>query len=232
MGSIGLAIAIFFIVVFVVIAFVLGAVYKLGDRLARLRLEEVSSAVDGADKIISASESLHQWAQEHEFHFVGYFKETGFGSLLAGWQFRERPTFFCYYLMKDTRSLDFVTVFANEVGLTTGSADGGQLIPRRPGSYCQTFSQLSIDDLWARHVDMENYLIDEGGAELVRLDVSFKEKLAESMREEIGFLRQIRLWPLRAIYWYFTRRKARHNLSIQEQHKRGMIRLPKERSEK
>jgi len=38
----------------------------------------------------------------------------------------------------------------------------------------------------------------------------------------------VRLWQLRQFWWYFTRRKQWHELSIREQHERGMIQLPKE----
>jgi hypothetical protein len=202
----------------------------LGKKLAGMRIEEAGSALDGGTPIMTASEVPQRWAEENGFHFVGYYRETDFGSYIAAWKYAERPTFFCHYLIpnQEKPGYDFVTVFADDIGLTTSSSDGGQLFPPRRGSYKQSFSSVSLDGLWGRHLESEEFLMDEGGAELVPQDVKFKEAFADSMRKQTEALYAMRLWQLRLWWWYFTRRKQWHELLIPEQYERGMIRLPKE----
>jgi len=102
------------------------------------------------------------------------------------------------------------------------------LFPKPPGSYVQTFSNLSLDDRWYKHIEMENYLLDEGQAQLVEVDKPFEKCIVDATRRQMKFIRSLPLWPLRGTYWYFVRRRFWHNKLIKEQHEKGMIKLPNE----
>lgn len=174
----------------------------------------------------------NQWAQNNDFSFVGNFtmKTASMTTSVSAWQHCDRPTFFCKYVVKikniSQQASDFVTKFANDILLTTASTSDANFFPRYPEAYLQSFSKLSLDERWYRHVEMENYLIDTGGAELIQMDVSFEKELFDAAQKQIKYVRTIALWPFRGVYWYFIRKHLWHNKSIKTQHEKGVIRFP------
>ncbi len=177
-----------------------------------------------------------QWAQANSFGFVGNFAmKVGIAdSSMAIWRRSDRPTFFCRYLVqagnKKQTSFDFVTMFEDEIMLTTNDKADSQMMPQPPGYYSQSFSPVNQDEQWNQHLQMENYLMDTGGATLVQNDKPFEECFVDAIRRQVNFISSISLWPLRGIYWFYVRRQMWHNQSIQAQHDKGMIRLPNELS--
>jgi len=178
------------------------------------------------DQRIEATLAAREWAQQNEFIFVGYylFQTNVF---IAAWQRQDRPTFFCYYLVQHKTLSDMVTIFDDEIGLTTGSRADTHFFPRSDNMYMQSFSRLGFDGFWDRHVATENYLIDHG-ADLVEQELDFETCIVQAVRQQMQFVRKIPLWPLRGLWWFLVRRFRWHNLTIRQQHERGWIRLPKE----
>ena len=125
-------------------------------------------------------------------------------------------------------SFDFVTMFDNEIMLTTNDKSDSQMLPAAPCHYLQSFSLASLDEQWNRHLQTENYLMDVGGALLVQNDRPFEDCFIDAIKKQIAFVRSLSLWPLRGTYWFFIRRKRLHNLSIQAQHDSGWVMLPNE----
>lgn len=175
-----------------------------------------------------------QWARENDFAFVGNFSmKVGISEAsMMIWRRSDRPTFFCRYIVqagtKTQTSFDFVTMFENEIMLTTNNKADSQMLPPAPGHYLQSFSTVSLDEQWNQHLQMENYLMDVGGALLVQNDRPFEDCFVDTIRKQVEFVRSLSLWPLRGTYWFFIRRKLRHNLSIQAQHDKSLITLPNE----
>lgn len=200
--------------------------------VAQVRLMTEAVLEPAADE--DEPEHLRQWAADNDFNFIGNFtmKIGSSNALISVWRHSERPTFLCQYLVRSGRTvnkaLDMVTLFDSDIMLTTASKSDGQLLPIPAGSYYQTFSNISPDDQWNKHVEMENFLMDDGGARLVQLDVTFEESFISAIRRQMQHIRSILLWPCRAPYWYFVRRNLRHNKSIRLQHQKGMIKLPNE----
>ncbi len=175
-----------------------------------------------------------QWAGGNDFAFVGNFSmKIGISDAsMTIWRCPDRPTFFCRYIVQAgtnvRTSFDFVTMFENEIMLTTNDKADSQLLPSAPGHYLQSFSGLSLDGQWNQHLQMENYLMDVGGALLVQNDRPFEDCFVDTIRKQVEFVRSLSFWPLRGTYWFFIRRRLRHNLSIQTQHDKGLIMLPNE----
>lgn len=175
-----------------------------------------------------------QWAEENDFTFVGNFAmKVGIADTSMGiWRRSDRPTFFCRYLVqagsKEQTSFDFVTMFEDDIILTTNDKSNSQMLPQPPGYYSQSFSPVSLEEQWNQHLQMENYLMDIGSAILVQNDKPFEDCFIDTIRKQVEFVRSISLWPLRGIYWFYVRRKLWHNLSIQAQHDKGLIVLPSE----
>ncbi|MHC4757024.1 MAG: hypothetical protein ACYTE8_00045 [Planctomycetota bacterium] len=171
-------------------------------------------------------EDSHSWAVSNGFEFTGNFR---FGVVyISGWEHARRPSFFCEYRIQEKSFFDMVTIFANDTGLTTASSKDGQLSPKPPGAYHQTFSGLSLEQLWEKHVEAENDLVEKGGAALPDVMLSFEDEITGSVHKQFEYHKSISLYHFRVPWWYFFRRGRRHNKSIQKQHELGIIRLPNE----
>jgi len=171
-----------------------------------------------------------RWAQANGFSFVGsYMIRSCYmaGITIFAWQRTDGSSFLCQYGIANA-ACDFVTKFASDVSLTTGSTRDGHFFPRRPGAYLQSFSKIDLNEQWARHIKMENYLIDGRGVELVAPDVQFEDYFIDFIHRQMEFVMSIPLWFLRGVYWFFVRRYLYHNKTIKEQYEKGMIRLLKE----
>ena len=178
------------------------------------------------DRRIELTLEARQWAQQNGFVFKGYymFQSTAF---IAAWQREDRPMFFCFYVVQHKTLSDLITIFDGDIGLTTGSRSDSHFFPRSEKSYMQSFSRCGFDGFWDRHVAAENYLIDHG-ADLVEQELDFTACLVEAVGKQMQFVRQIPLWPLRGLWWFAVRKFRWHNLTIQQQREKNMIRLPDE----
>ena len=165
------------------------------------------------------------WAQRNDFEHVGYFKLSTY--FFSAWQHTQRPTFLCHYVLPKN-AIEFITVFDDNITFSTVSNASWHDSPQFPGYYVQTFSQKEPQPLWHQHIQMENYLMDVGKAELVHLDLTCQDCLNYYLGKQTSFIRSIPLWPIRALYWAFVRKNKWHNKSIKTQHELGMIRLPSE----
>lgn len=219
-GQIALAIAGIILVVALV-------TYIQVRSMSNPKLRPYTASGNRGDSRIEATRVAREWAQQNDFKFMGYYLFQA-NVFIAAWQREDRPMFFCYYLAQNKKLSDLVTLFGNEVSLTTGSSMDGQFFPLPENKYMQSFSRLHFDDLWDRHVAMENYLIDEGGAELVELDLDFQESILKAIQDQMKYVRSIPLWPLRGLWWFAVRRFRWHNLTIRQQREKDWIRLPKE----
>ena len=164
------------------------------------------------------------WAADQGFDRVGCYT-TG-AAFIGAWRHSEKPRFFCVYLMQGRCAFDLVTIFSDRVSVTTGSSRDGQLYPRRPGSYLQTFSMDEVESLWPLHLEAEDYLTRHGGIRMEPLRATFEDVFVDACRKELAHARTYFLWQLRVWYWFVVRRLRRHGLSIQRQHESGLIEVP------
>jgi hypothetical protein len=181
---------------------------------------------------------LDAWAEPQGFEMVGsYTMDMGsIHTFIVAWQHRERPTFFTVYYVFSSQAAktttrptyEFVTTFSRDVSLTTGVTSQTPFFPRPPGDYARTFSGTARDDVWACHHASEDYLVRTAGVRIGPLDCRFEDCFHEALRKQVAFVRRIPLWPLRAPFWYFIRRRRFRNMSIEEQRRAGWIRMPHE----
>ena len=168
----------------------------------------------------------HIWAAGSGFEFVGNFRH---GSVyIAGWEHTKRPSFFCEYRIQQKMFYDMVTTFADEMSLTTGSTKEGNLTPKPPGHYHQTFSNLSLEQLWEKHVEAENYLVEKAGVKPPDVVLTFEDEITTAVQKELAYHKTIPLYHFRVPWWYFVRRNRLHNKTIRQQHESGIITLPNE----
>ncbi|MCF7954238.1 MAG: hypothetical protein K9M75_00405 [Phycisphaerae bacterium] len=192
---------------------------------------KLSLAKDGQQQ---PPEDLQRWSQANNFEYEGCYKtRIGMSHMtIYAWKHDERPSFVCQYDIKENKKVktnyDFVTIFADDVGLTTGADSSSQTLPKPPGEYMQSFSDMTFDDRLEMHVYSENFLINSGGAILLEREFSFEEEFVNAARRDARFVCKLWFWPLRWPYWHAVRKVKLHNLSIEDQHLEGMIKLPKD----
>ena len=180
----------------------------LGDEEARQCLTDVIS--QGAVEV--------QWAAAHDFQPTGAYRVINLpGSLkLVAWTQAETPTYLCVYVILDTRTeIDFVTACGDKI-LTSGTTKDGHLLPTAPGSWMQSFSPSSASELWSRHEEAIKYLSEVADFQPGQFTPDLPNDFARAMRRHSEYIRSLPLWPLRMPYWYFVRRKIRHNKSIRQ----------------
>ncbi|MHC4524604.1 MAG: hypothetical protein ACYSU8_03580 [Planctomycetota bacterium] len=187
---------------------------------------------------------INQWAASHGFHYMNTFlmQITNTRTFVAVWQHPHDPTFFAAYICQGTGGnssdqsnvvtqktvFDFITYFDKGYSLTTGSTSDGNLFPLQQNIYHQTLDFADWDDHYQKHTQAVTYLKNIGG---IRLDVLTKpvdQYILEAVHSCTKHVRSLFLWPLRGAYWYFIRRRLWHNLTIQQQHEKGKIKLPNE----
>ncbi|MHC4757025.1 MAG: hypothetical protein ACYTE8_00050 [Planctomycetota bacterium] len=172
------------------------------------------------------SEDAQAWAVSNGFEFVGNYRIQSI--YFSGWEHTKRPTFFYEYKVQFKKFYALVTIFSNHIKLTTGNSKNDQLDPKQDRDYVQSFTKMSFEHRWEKHVESENYLIEKGGVKLPDILFSFEEYLGEMLDKELENHRRFRFYHFRVLWWYFFRRGRRHNKSIQKQHELGITRLPNE----
>lgn len=154
------------------------------------------------------------------FEWVGAFVLRGWTASppIAAWAHPAGRLYLCVYLLPNgTSHLDFVTILGDQLGVTTGTSRDGQLLPQRPGSYIQTFSDLTVPQLYTRHLQAEQYLSQRLGVAPDPRRIDFAVELLSAVRQQMSHVRSLALWPLRMPWWYFVRRHRLHERSVIEQ---------------
>lgn len=231
--GIGLLFMSFFIEVLLILLCIGAFVFILVSILTHTNINNLLKAKLYSSDLIIPKETA-EWASTNGFEYIGSYVMHFVSSQADMWAWRrkDRPTFFCRYMVKVGNitkiAYDIVTEFDGDTGLTTGCTKDANFMPR-PLNFCfQNFPGSTLDNLWYKHIEAENYLMDFGKAELKTEEVAFERTLTEGATKHVRYVKTLPLWPLRGPYWYFIRRYLWHNKSIKEQHEKGMIKLPNE----
>jgi hypothetical protein len=225
MGSL-LALLVFGVFVFMLVSFL---TYTNINNLLKAQLTS-------SDLIIP--QETAEWASANSFEYIKSFVMRFHSSQadIWAWRRKDRPTFFCRYMVKvgNTTKVayDIVTEFAGNIGLTTGCTKDANFMPRPPNFYFQNFPGTMLNDLWYKHIEAENYLMDFGKTELKAERLEFEQSIMQGTIEHVRYIKTLSLWPFRGPYWYFVRWYLWHNKSIKEQYEKGMIKLPNEFTER
>jgi hypothetical protein len=205
-------------------------------RVPVVRLEREQDEV--AARTLGSAGEVRDWAESAGFALLGQYRVMvgSRSQTMMVWQHENRPTFL--YMLptgpapadgtKRPYSYAFATKFEEETGLSTCSSRTGHWILRPGGGYVQTFSVLSIDELWQRHQVGEAYVMKQAGVGMKPLTKAFEERYTESYQRELDYVCSLRFGRFRVPWQRWTRSRRRHDLTIEQLHRRGLVKIPQE----
>jgi hypothetical protein len=218
-----------------VVAFPALCAIALGAIFARIRNADLcplsERELDKLPALVNATAALDAEMQPLGFRFDGYYLETSFRMAVAGWQHSTIPaTYMALYVTGAQKStvVDLVTVLDGDIGLTTCNARDGVLVPPAPGRFVQCFLKSTGRQRWEMHRAAVEYLCKTGGACRATSSPTFPESFVAGVRRQARHVWRSGRWLYMGPYWFFVRRARWANVTIEQQHQRGWIRLPAE----
>lgn len=163
----------------------------------------------------------------------GWLAETGFfpacavrptGDDIALFRHTDEVTLLGVYFTNSGTYVDYITIFSNQVGLTTGNTASAHTSPPAIGSITQTFPSLSHTERWNIHAETVQKLVGELGLPKYRIgDVDREFELA--VKSDIRYVFN-KPWLVLAIPWrFFVTRHRYRDLSVLDQIDRGWINI-------
>jgi len=210
------------------------AMKKRLKQLANISLSPLRPKDGLLNAKVQATVDTHRWAASERFDFVGYFETLIDKSLItiAVWKSKTAPTFLCHNVSETCGAYSFVSCLRDSRTVSTCSTTWGFWLPEQIGCYTESFPEADLDELWSRHTKTQNYLIQSGGARLQEPNETFDIFFCQHIHKQIEHIFEISLWDLRAVWWFYFRERHWQNLSVEQQHGRGLIKLPNEMSQK
>jgi hypothetical protein len=134
---------------------------------------------------------------------------------VAVFQQGNQPRFFSF--MFHQRITFSVESYLEDLTILDTSTSGSLGLFPRPGSYAQSFPNISSEEAWRRHLEGEAHLTRKFGFSWVPLHRSYEEIMLAAMRVRMKYNRSQPFWPLRVLYRYAVTRHRIANRSIVQQ---------------
>lgn len=132
-----------------------------------------------------------------------------------------------YIFMTSPRSaslkiFEFVTLFGDDVSLTTTASASAFLFPRPPGAFIQSMKTNDIEALWKYHLEGENFLLTEHGVRKVPItnDNDIASQINEWSQRQGKYICKTPFFWLKAPYWFYIRRYRMQGVSVKKQFSR------------
>ncbi len=203
---------------------------SIDDMLSIQSLERIDN--------FSLNEEVNQWALEHNFSPSGtfYYKTRSVQMFVSTWIGNQKHTIlsflFCRNILKENEyeivqqtGIDFSTLFEPDISLCTSNNVSGHTLPAIPTGYLETFSRSPIEILYRMHLKSVHYLQQKNALEFGTMSKSMDQFLLQSMHETCKYTKSLSFRSIKCIYWHFFRKYLWDNLTIQQQHEKGKIKL-------
>lgn len=115
---------------------------------------------------------------------------------------------------------EFCTDFSPTESLTTTRGNHAFVHPRPPGSHIQGFLNLSLEQLWARHLEGELFLVDHRQLRPAPLPAQWQDavvRIEHGLRRQGAHVKATPLFWLKAPWWFFVKRHGMTNRTIAQQ---------------
>ena len=181
--------------------------------------------VEIRDKIISIV--LHQrFLELNQFSFddslryqnieAGAWEQSNISTIQRQYIFMTSPK------SASLKIFEFVTLFGDDVSLTTTASASAFLFPRPPGAFIQSMKTNDVEILWKYHLEGENFLLNEHGVKKVPItdDNDMEYRLNEWIQRQGKYICKTPFFWLRAPYWFYIRRYIMQGVSVKAQFSR------------
>ncbi len=175
------------------------------------------------DILVRAAKAIgERWLTTNGFEPEGVLAPLGVTLAM----FRHTPTHtaLVVYLGQTTCHTDFVTIFANHVGVTTASTVNGVAAPPAPGTVMQCLPSSSLAERWRAHQDGVA-LIGAGTSAAPVAMGSIETEMAAAVRRQCRHIFAHPWLVLALPYRFFVTRWRYRNVTVAQQIERGWVSL-------
>lgn len=146
-------------------------------------------------------------------------------ALVYCFQHSNGTTYVCLYHLGPKQFADAISLYNNEVSLTTGMSPDGGNIPPKDRAILQIFPNASLETLLQRHADGVEFLRGKGYEPISHSPSTFREEFMRAFREVGVRVQKMAFWPVLLIFWVVTSRGQVYLKSVEEQFRAGMIKI-------
>lgn len=141
-----------------------------------------------------------------------------FGSIkFSTWRFLSEKKYLIIYLVKGSLKFDIITLFSGSTSLTTSDSNNSQVFPLLKGDYKECGQCSKLSNIYEQHEISLNYLKSFLNCEVEQGPVDFESNLIESISNSMHYVRSIKFWWIKTLYWFFIRKRRYTGKTIEEQ---------------
>ncbi len=181
------------------------------------KLLEPVQEIDNPD-FIRAKDEFSSWVEENGFQFDSLFLSNMVNVpepiQCAAWWSERDATWALLYVAAKKKNIDFVTLYSDDIGITTASSKDAVLLPQPEKSLTQAFTGLSYKGLYAKHLKARKQVERYESVVLQEERRDLMEELKHALKAHARFLMSLPLWEYRGVYWFFVRRNIKVNIPI------------------
>jgi len=120
---------------------------------------------------------------------------------------------------KEATIHEFVIYFDHEASMDTTGSIHSEFFQTQKGNFRQVFNKAPIEVLAQRHAEGIAYLKEAFSLQSKAPERPTDELLQEALINEVKHIKFIKLWPIRAIYWYLIHRHIMNDKTLVQRYK-------------
>lgn len=213
------------ILIVIVIIGLLGFVF-LVNKAASKSIEAMSHPDDMLEvleniedrKFIESCDEFKSWIDKkgciHECDFLFHTINENEVIQCSAWWSKEVKSWTLIYFAQGKQTIDFVTIYDDNIAVTTSSNKDSILLPDPPKAYKQAFTDLTYEQLYEKHLQGRNFVEYN---EKVLPQINKQDLLTEVKKSLIlqsKYIMNLPMWRFKGFYWYFVRRNLKVNKPI------------------
>jgi hypothetical protein len=211
---------------FLAVVVPLGAIGGLGwsiiNQLDNLTIEPVAGPEAQEIEAYGREAVGADWLAKHGFIWDGAYRSqmTNVYATIALWKQRNSYTHISVIVAEGENVtskivIDITSTFGLGYSLTTAGNNEGPMFPVFPGIYQQQFNTWDIERLWQLHTEMEAVVAPSDLRQLKPIENDQTiELITAEIKQQIAYIRSLRFWPFRVLWWYFVNRPRHHNKTV------------------